>query len=142
MVSLYSRLIKGNFPNISSLISQKAKTVIFLDTRKLLEGIDRANLFASEWRNNNINLTIQDKKLKIASNSTEVGKIEEIQKMNKISGEEELSVTLDGSFLVDALKEIKEDEVCLSYNGTMRPVLVQPVGNSSHLHLISPIRSY
>lgn len=141
-VSLYSRLIEGNFPNISSLMSQVAKTVIFLDTRKLLEGIDRANLFASEWRNNNINLTIQDKKLKIASNSTEVGKIEETQRINEISGEEELNVTLDGSFLVDALKEIKEDEVTFSYNGTMRPVLIQPVGNTSQLHLISPVRSY
>ncbi|MEY8757870.1 hypothetical protein AB9M93_25845 [Peribacillus frigoritolerans] len=51
-----------------------------MDTNTLLKGIDRACLFASEWRNNNVHIEILDKsKLRISSNSSELGKIEETQ---------------------------------------------------------------
>lgn len=142
-ISLFSRLIEGNYPNISGLLPKDSKTVIILDTIQLLKGIDRACLFANEWRNNNVNLEIKDgKKIRIFSNSSELGKIEETQNIKMISGEIELSISLDGSFLMDALKVIKEEEIRLSFGGSMRPVLIEPVDNSSYLHLISPVRSY
>ncbi|MDZ5472345.1 DNA polymerase III subunit beta [Bacillus sp. 31A1R] len=141
--SLFSRLIEGNYPNVSGLIPKDSKTIITLETKKLLMGIDRACLFASEWKNNNVNLEIVDgNKIKISSHSSEVGRIEEIQNVKAIDGEKELSISLDGNFLMDALKAVKEEEIKLSFGGSMRPVLLQPVGNSSYLHLISPVRSY
>ncbi|WHX93762.1 hypothetical protein QNH50_09880 [Peribacillus simplex] len=51
-------------------------------------------------------------------------------------------MSLDGSFLLDALKAIKEKEVKLSFGGPMKPVLIEPSDNSSYLHLISPVRTY
>jgi DNA polymerase III subunit beta len=59
-----------------------------------------------------------------------------------IEGETNLSISLDGSFLMDALKVIKEEEIRLSFGGPMRPVLIEPINNPSHLHLISPVRTY
>ncbi|MFD0771559.1 DNA polymerase III subunit beta [Bacillus sp. CGMCC 1.60114] len=142
-ISLFSRLIEGNYPNISGLLPKDSKTVITLDTTQLLKGIDRACLFANEWRNNNVNLEIKDgTKIRIFSTSSELGKIEETQNIKMINGEIELSISLDGSFLMDALKVIKEEEIRLSFGGSMRPVLIEPVDNSSYLHLISPVRSY
>lgn len=141
--SLYSRLIEGNFPGISKLIPTESKTVITLDTEKLLKGIDRAGLFASVWKNNNIFIEMRNsKQLKISSNSTEMGKIVEILDINMVQGDKELSITLDGDFLLDALKAIKEKEIKLSFDGSFRPILIEPVNNPSYLHLISPVRSY
>ncbi len=141
--TLYSRLIEGNFPGISKLIPTDSKTVMILDTVKLLKGIDRARLFASEWKNNNIFIELMDDKhIKIASNSTGMGKIEEIMDTSMVQGEDTLSISLDGEFLLDALKAIKEKEVKLSFGGSLKPVLIEPVNNPSHLHLISPVRSY
>ncbi|MFD1738710.1 DNA polymerase III subunit beta [Bacillus salitolerans] len=142
-ISLYSRLIEGVYPNISALIPEQSNTIITLDTTQLLKGIDRASLFASEWRNNNINLQIIDKsRLKISSKSSEMGQIEEVQYIKGISGVDELDISLDGNFMMDALKAIKEDEVKLCFNGSMRPILVIPEGNEQQLQLISPVRSY
>lgn len=119
------------------------KTIITLDTNTLLKGIGRACLFASEWRNNNVLIEILDNSmLRISSNSSELGKIEETQSIKSIRGEAGLGVSLDGSFLLDALKAIKENEVKLSFGGPMRPVLIEPSDNSSHRHLISPVRTY
>ncbi|MEG9295177.1 DNA polymerase III subunit beta [Mangrovibacillus sp. Mu-81] len=141
--SLYSRLIEGNYPTVSGLLPKDAKTVITLDTKKLLKGIDRACLFASEWKNNNVYVEIKDgTKIKISSNSSEIGKIEETQPIKSIDGEMELSISLDGNFLMDALRAIKEEEIRVSFGGSMKPVLIEPIGNSTCLHLISPVRSY
>jgi len=141
--SLFSRLIEGNYPNVSGLLPKNSKTIITLDTKQLLKGIDRACLFASEWKNNNVYLEIKDgTKIKISSNSSEIGRIEETQNIKGIDGETDLSISLDGSFLIDALKAIKEGEIRLSFGGSMRPVLIEPIENSSYLHLISPVRSY
>ena len=142
-ISLFSRLIEGNYPNVSGLLPKDLKTIITLDTNTLLKGIDRACLFANEWRNNNVHIEILDKrKLRISSNSSDLGKIEETQSINSFRGAAGLCVSLDGSFLLDALKAIKENEVKLSFGGPMRPVLIEPSDNSSYLHLISPVRTY
>ncbi|WP_419394415.1 DNA polymerase III subunit beta [Cytobacillus praedii] len=142
-LSLFSRLIEGNYPNISSLLPKDAKTIIVMDTNQLLKGIDRACLFANEWKNNNVNLEIKEgSKLRISSNSTEIGKIEETQMIKMIKGEADFSISLDGSFLMDALKAIKEEEIRMSFGGPMRPVLIEPLDNPSQLHLISPVRTY
>ncbi|WP_330949561.1 DNA polymerase III subunit beta [Virgibacillus sp. MG-45] len=142
-ISFYSRLIEGNYPSISGLFSQQPSTIVTLDTKQLLEGIDRASVFANEWRNNNINFQIDDtSKIIISSMSSEMGEIREKQYIKNISGDEELNVTLDGNFMMEALKIIKENEVNLCFNGSIRPILIEPIGNDSHLQLISPVRTY
>jgi DNA polymerase III subunit beta len=142
-ISLFSRLIEGNYPNITGLLPTNPKTIITVDTNQLLMGIDRACLFASEWKHNNVHLEINNNgtRLKISSNSSEIGRIEETQQIKTIKGETDLRISLDGNFLIDALKVIKEEEIRLSFGGAMRPVLIEPIDHSSYLHLISPVRS-
>ena len=142
-ISLFSRLIQGNYPNITGLLPNKSDTTITLNTNQFLKGIDRACLFASEWKNNNVHLEINDgSKIKIYSNSSQIGKIEETQAIVAIDGDSSLRISLDGTFLIDTLKVIKEEQVRLSFGGSLRPVLIEPLDNSSYLHLISPVRSY
>lgn len=142
-LSFYSKLIAGKFPNTTSLIPNEFKTVITVDAHELLKGVDRAALFAGEWKNNNVNLTIiEEDRLSISSKSSETGTIYETQKIRSIDGDRELSIALDGKFLVDALKGIRDEEIRISFGGTMKPVLIEPVGHSSYKHLISPVRSY
>lgn len=141
--TLFSRLIEGNYPSITGLFPKESKTTITLNVAQFLMGIDRACLFASEWKNNNVQLDIIDgKKIKISSNSSNIGRIEETQIIKEIRGDSELTISLDGSYLINALKVIKEEEIRLSFGGSMRPVLIEPVNNPSYIHLISPVRSY
>lgn len=136
-------MIEGNYPNITGLFPKNFKTTITLDTAQLLLAIDRACLFASEWKNNNVQLEILDaKRIKISSHSSNIGGIEEIQNIKEINGETDLTISLDGSYLINALKVIKEEEIRLSFGGSMRPVLIEPINNPSYNYLISPVRSY
>ena len=139
---LLSRLIEGQYPNINNLFPKEAKSVIASNRKELLLGVDRACLFASEWRHNTISLAVKSgSKLTISSKSSAVGKIEEVQTIELLDGDETFEIILDGRYLLEALKAIKVDKVVLSFHGSLRPVLVQPFEDEKHLHLISPVRS-
>ena len=80
--------------------------------------------------------------MKISSVSSAIGKIEETQPLLEIIGERELSISLDGNFLMDALKAIQEEYVLLCFSGSMKPVIVKPFRDGSYIQLVSPVRSY
>ncbi|MBV6678221.1 DNA polymerase III subunit beta [Bacillus thuringiensis] len=141
--TLYSRLIEGKYPNISSLIPNEFQTVINVDRKRILQGVDRSSLLAREWANNNVNLEIINAStLKISSNSSQIGKISETQQIDAIQGEKQLNISFDGRFMMDALRTIKEETVTLSFSGSMRPILIEAGTESAAVHLISPVRAY
>ena len=141
--TLYSRLIEGKYPNISSLIPNDFQTVINIDRQRILQGIDRSSLLASEWANNNVNLEIiNESTIKIYSNASQIGKISEKQQIDAIQGEKQLNISFDGRFMIDALRAIKEETVTLSFSGSMRPILIEAGKQSAAVHLISPVRPY
>lgn len=141
--TLYSRLIEGKYPNISNLIPNEFQTVIHMDRKKILQGVDRSSLLASEWANNNVNLEIiNESTIKVSSNASQIGKISETQQIDTIRGEKQLNISFDGRFMVDALRAIKEETVTLSFGGSMRPILIEAGEQSTAVHLISPVRAY
>ncbi|MEK4085835.1 DNA polymerase III subunit beta [Psychrobacillus sp. FSL K6-1415] len=141
-LTLFSNLIEGSYPNTSRLFPKDAKTIITLNTKQFLQGVDRACLFANEWRNNNVHLEIENKtKIKISSYFSEIGLIEETQPIKEITGETNLKISLDASFLMDALTAIKEEEIKMSFSGSMGPILIEPINNPSYIQLISQVRA-
>lgn len=142
-ISLYSRLIAGHYPPTSALIPSEIKTTLVLCKETLIKGIDRACLFAGEWKNNNVVLRINEHKLSISSGSSEMGSIEELQELKTIEGESDLKISIDGHFLLDALKTINDAEIKMKFSGSMKPIVIESVKEAStYLHLISPVRSY
>ncbi|MGE7893667.1 DNA polymerase III subunit beta [Bacillus cereus] len=141
--TLYSRLIEGKYPNISNLIPNDFKTIINVDRKKILQGVDRSSLLASEWANNSVNLEIiNESTIKISSNASQIGKISETQQIDAIQGEKQLNISFDGRFMVDALRAIKEETITLSFGGSMRPILIEAGEQFAAVHLISPVRAY
>ncbi|MFB5575975.1 DNA polymerase III subunit beta [Bacillus cereus] len=141
--TLYSRLIEGKYPNISTLIPNEFQTVINIDRQRMLQGVDRSSLLASEWANNNVNLEIvNESTIQISSNASQIGKISETQQIDVIQGKKQLNISFDGRFMLDALRAIKEETVTLSFSGSMRPILIEAGTQSAAIHLISPVRAY
>ncbi|MFY0164621.1 DNA polymerase III subunit beta [Bacillus cereus group sp. MYBK226-2] len=141
--TLYSRLIEGKYPNISTLIPNEFQTVINMDRQRMLQGVDRSSLLASEWANNNVNLEIvNESTIQISSNASQIGKISETQQIDVIQGKKQLNISFDGRFMLDALRAIKEETVTLSFSGSMRPILIEAGTQSAAIHIISPVRAY
>lgn len=141
-ISLYTRLIEGTYPKLSGLIPKELNTIIRINGKQFLKGIERASLFARDLRNNHIKLEIKEgTSLFISSHSNDIGKIEEKQQCEYILGDKELVISLDGNFLSEALRAVAEEQVTLSFTGTMKPLMIQPASSTGLFHLISPVRT-
>ncbi|KGX93672.1 DNA polymerase III subunit beta [Pontibacillus halophilus JSM 076056 = DSM 19796] len=137
-----SRLLDGNYPETSRLIPEQSKTVVQIDTKELLQSIDRASLLAKENRNSVVKLvTKNDTQVEITSNSPEVGKVVEEVRTESLEGEE-LKISFSAKYMMDALKVMDSEKVNIQFTGAMRPFLIQPIDDDQILQLILPVRTY
>lgn len=77
--TLHSNLIEGIYPETARLIPATFKTNITVDTKHLLNAIERASLFSSGWRNHNVLIEVVDSRIRISSQGIGNGRIEETQ---------------------------------------------------------------
>lgn len=138
----FSRLLEGNYPDTSRLIPSDSKTDIVVNTKELLQAIDRASLLAREGRNNVVKFsTIDNDIIEISSNTPEIGKVVEELQGQSIQGES-LKISFSAKFMMDALKTLESSEITVSFTGAMRPFVIRPINDDSILQLILPVRTY
>lgn len=141
-VLFYSRLLEGNYPDTSRLIPSESKTTILVNSKSLLQAIDRASLLAREERNNVVRFsTLGNGFIEVSSNSPEIGNVEEQMQAEEIDGEE-LKISFSAKYMMDALKAIDGQDVKILFTGAMRPFILKSVHDDSILQLILPVRTY
>ncbi|QUG43689.1 DNA polymerase III subunit beta [Psychrobacillus sp. INOP01] len=141
-VLFYSRLLEGNYPDTSRLIPSESKTTILVNSKSLLQAIDRASLLAREERNNVVRFsTLGNGFVEVSSNSPEIGNVEEQIQAEEIDGEE-LKISFSAKYMMDALKAIDGQDVKILFTGSMRPFILKSVHDDSILQLILPVRTY
>lgn len=141
-VLFYSRLLEGNYPDTSRLIPSESKTTILVNSKSLLQAIDRASLLAREERNNVVRFsTLGNGFVEVSSNSPEIGNVEEQIQAEEIDGEE-LKISFSAKYMMDALKAIDGQDVKILFTGAMRPFILKSVHDDSILQLILPVRTY
>lgn len=141
-VLFYSRLLEGNYPDTSRLIPSENKTTILVNSKSLLQAIDRASLLAREERNNVVRFsTLGNGLVEVSSNSPEIGNVEEQIQAEEIDGEE-LKISFSAKYMMDALKAIDGQDVKILFTGAMRPFILKSVHDDSILQLILPVRTY
>lgn len=141
-VLFYSRLLEGNYPDTSRLIPSESKTIILVNSKALLQAIDRASLLAREERNNVVRFsTLGNGFIEVSSNSPEIGNVEEQMQAVEIDGEE-LKISFSAKYMMDALKAIDGQDVKILFTGAMRPFILKSVHDDSILQLILPVRTY
>ncbi|MFC4619713.1 DNA polymerase III subunit beta [Camelliibacillus cellulosilyticus] len=140
-IRFYSRLLEGNYPDTKALIPNNVKTEIIVDTKRFLHAIDRASLLARDERNNVIKVkTLENNQLEIVSQSLEIGRVNEQVPAKLIEGEE-MRISFNAKFMMDALSRVDAEEIKLIFTGAMKPLLIKPVGDEGLLMLILPIRT-
>lgn len=137
-----SRLLDGKYPETSRLIPEDSKTVLHINTRELIQTIDRASLLAKAELNNVVKLTTKEGNvIEITSNSPEIGEVAEDISIQSIEGEE-LKISFSAKYMIDALRAIESDEVTIAFTGAMRPFIIRPANGDQVLQLILPVRTY
>ena len=137
---IQNRLIDGIFPDTKRFIPDEYQTIIQIDSRDLLNAIDRASFIKSADGISIVNFQISESDFVISSRSQEVGSsVEEITDY-KYEGHP-IKISFSGKFLSDAIRALEGVELKISFEGEMKPFVVREVNNQSSTHLILPVRT-
>jgi len=142
-MSFQSRLLEGVYPDVAAFIPTNFEIKVVVGYRELFNAVDRVSLMAREDRANVAKISIlpEENHMILKSNSSEIGKIEEVVRIKEQTGSK-LSIACSSLFLLDSLKAIEHNagNITFGFNGDMKPFVVLDDNDDSNLQLIVPVR--
>jgi len=140
-VLFYSRVLDGAYPDTSRIIPQEFKTEMEIDTRQLTDAIERAYLMSREEKTNIVRIvTLGSGDIEISSSSTELGRVTEHLRADRLDGDE-LRIAFNSKYMLDALRVIDSEKIFIGFNGSMSPIVIRPTDGDRQLHIILPYRT-
>jgi DNA polymerase III subunit beta len=136
-VEISSRLIEGTYPNYTQVIPGESTTTVSLSTASLLREAKTAAVLARDAANP-VRLRIGDGTLTLLAQTAEVGD-DEAPLSATVKGDD-VQIAFNARYMLDALSALDSDEVILSFNGSLQPGVIRPVGSDDYLCIIMPVR--
>jgi DNA polymerase-3 subunit beta len=138
-IRIFSRLIEGGYPPYQEIIPKTSSTQIRLEREAFLNQVKQAGLFGGKIAEVKLKTLIKDGKLRIFSQSTEVGRNESFITC-QITGAD-LEIAFNYRFLLGGLSSIRSSEVMIECNGPDRPGLIKSVGDTTYLYVLMPLQA-
>lgn len=140
-ILFYTRILDGTYPDTSKIIPQVFETELVLDTKNVMDAIDRAYLMSREEKTNIVRLATQeDGMIEISSSSTELGRVTEQIQPEQLTGEP-LRIAFNSKYMLDVLKVIDSEKLFIGFTGAMRPIIVRPMDHPYSMYVILPYRT-
>lgn len=134
---IISRLLKGDFLEYRSSIPEGGQTTIQINTRELINAIDRASLLISNNIKSPLHLLFSDGVIKMSC-STALGKA--YDEINCKQEGAEVEIGCNSKYMLDALKVSEGDEIKMILNGPLSPIKIVPMEGDSFVFLVLPVR--
>ena len=132
-----SRLLDGEFINYKQIIPEEYKLRIRVNTKLLLDSIERASLLAREGKTNLITMDIKEDYMVITSNS-QLGNVhEEVSIFSEGIG---IQIRFNSKYFIDVLKIVDVDEVYLEFSSSVSPCLLKTTESNDYTYLVLPVR--
>ncbi|WZL73164.1 DNA polymerase III subunit beta [Clostridiaceae bacterium 35-E11] len=136
-IRIISRLLEGDFINYQQIIPKEYKSRVKVNTKSLLDSIERASLLAKEGKNNLVKFSVKDEKMTITSNA-EIGKV--FESVNIELEGDDIDIGFNSKYFLDALKVIDSEELYLEFTTSVSPCIVKPTDHGNYTYLILPVR--
>jgi len=139
-IRLVTALIEGNFPNYEMVIPKKHDKEAIINLGTFTEAVRRTRTMTND-KFNSARFILQEKKMILKVVTPEVGEYEE-----EISVEYEgegVEIAFNPDFVLDILRRIKTEMVCLILKDSANPGILKPYTEASYdnyINVIMPIR--
>lgn len=130
-----TRVLEGNYPETDRLIPNSYLTTIKVNTESLIKSLELLKVIDVK-----ADLEIKQDVLKL-SNQQETGAVKDEVVVDQFNGEE-LVLTCNVDYLLDALKNIDSEDCILNFQGDSKPFTLVSPNHDNELHLLLPIRRY
>ncbi|MCH5347722.1 MAG: DNA polymerase III subunit beta [Oscillospiraceae bacterium] len=132
-----SRLLEGDFHNYKGSIPPSHDTEIIINTRDLINSLERCMLLINEKAKAPVKCLFKDGIVKISC-STSLGKLND-EFTADISGPS-VEIGFNCRYLLDALKASESDKVKLQLKGGLSPMKIVPMTGNAYIFLVLPMR--
>lgn len=137
---IQTRLIDGLYPETSRLIPLEFAYEFKIDSRDLLNAIDRASFIKSDGVSI-VKLSSNENEIEISSKSQEVGSsYEKITPTDYKGGH--LEISFSGKYMFEAIRALNAPQVFIQFSGAMKPFILVNPEDDSILQLVLPVRTY
>lgn len=137
---LVTALIDGNFPNYEMVIPKKHDKEAVFDTGLFLEAMRRTTTMTND-KFNSVRFGVESGKVVFKVVTPEVGEYEE--DMEIAYDGEHVDIAFNPDFVLDVLRHVTSERVCLVLKDAMNPGLLKPYTEApedNYLNVIMPIR--
>ena len=135
-----SRLISGDYPNTRNIVPKTFNYFLQVNAAELLAAMDRVSLLLID-KENVVKLSMSDQSVEVSAKSNQVGSaVEQINICQYNS--DRLEVSFNASYVADAIKACRSEDVSIEFLGEMKPFVVRNVNDDSQIQLITPMRTY
>lgn len=136
-VTLFMRLIEGEFPNYQQVIPKKSDHVLTLATEPLVRALRRVALLSVE-RSRAIKFEVAERSLTISSSNPDVGEAQE--EIDVDYDGPALGIGFNARYLLDALGSLGAKEVHLGLRDSNSPAEIRPTDDAESLAVVMPMR--
>ena len=119
-----ARLINGTFPEYKAAIEVKNEKILTLNTLEFIEALDRVSTVVVD-STNSVKLHIKQNMLEISGVSRELGSAKEELEAN-YSETEPMEICFNSRYLLELLKEIETQTVCLKLSTSSSSTIIEP----------------
>lgn len=135
--TLKSSLLEGQFIDYEQIINTERTIKAIVDTKEIVESLERAKLLVNATNNTSIKLIIKDDVMKITTNNDLGAYSDELT--IELEGED-LEIAFNVNYLLDALKRITSERCIFYLVSSVKPVIIVNYDNEDLINLILPIR--
>lgn len=138
-VELMSRLIDGTYPDYEQIIPKDAETEVVLNRAHLMSAVKLVSNFSGKTNDVRLSTDAEGKTVTVHSVNQFLGENKYLIPA-RITGMSIENIPFNWRYLLDGLKSMQGESVVLRLNGSNRPALIRPEGDSSFLYIVMPIR--
>ena len=139
-VIISSKIIEGEFPSINRIISIPKENKIIVSKKAILEALDRGMILSSSEKKSITRLGFSPNKLEIAFNSIELGNSKEIIKIDSTELKKPEFILVNTNFLISILKVFENDEICIEFQDSLKPISFTDPKEQNFLELLVPVK--
>ena len=135
---LVSRRLEGEFLNYKNSIPQSSKYNLKVEKDELISALERVSIVLSDKIKGPIHAQFCKGIIKMTAASA-LGKASDECAMN--GDADELEMGFNDKYMIEVLKAVPADEICIQLSTSITPCIILPVDNSnSFLYMILPVR--
>ncbi len=134
-ITIFSRLIEGEFPNYDQVIPKKTKEELSINTQEFLQATRRASILTNQ-DSQSIKINIIKDRMIITKNTPELGEAREEVEVEYKGGE--MAIGFNPIFLIDVLKNLEDVNVRFGFIDPEKPAVIR-VGND-YTYIVLPMQ--